>query len=172
MKKILLAGGVVIVLLLLLGFGTAAYLLRSLSTPEFKRTLLERARATVGAEVLVKELDISVLSGVTLKGVTIANPDPFPGNLMTADAFVLRYRLRSLLSGQFEVERLAFEKPRLVLAMDARGSFNYEKLGGRSAGPAGRTPATGSARVATPIELVLKKLAVDGASILMQDQAR
>lgn len=173
MKKVLLMGGAVIVLVLLSVFGYAAYLLRSLSTPEFKRTLLERARATVGADVQVKEMDISVLSGVTLKGVTIANPDPLPGNLMTADAFVLRYRLRSLLSGQFEVERLAFEKPRLVLAMDARGNFNYEKLGGRSAGAAKLAPpAAGGARVATPIELVLKKLAVDGASILMQDQTK
>src|SRR5216117_3191574 len=68
MKKILLAGGVVIVLVLLLGFGTAAYLLRSLNTPEFKKTLLERAKATVGADVQVKEMDIAILSGLTLKG--------------------------------------------------------------------------------------------------------
>ncbi len=172
MKKVLLLGGAVIVLVLLSVLGYAAYLVHSLSTPEFKRTLLERARATVGADVQVGEMDISVLSGVTLKGVTIANPQPLPGNLMTADAFVLRYRLRSLLSGQFEVERLAFEKPRLVLAMDARGNFNYEKLGGRSAGPAPKSPAAGGTRMATPIQLVLKKLPVDGASILMQDQAK
>jgi hypothetical protein len=172
MKKVLLLGGAAIALLVLGVFGYAAYLLRSLSTPEFKKTLLDRARATVGAEVQVKEMDISVLSGVTLKGVTIANPDPFPGNLMTADAFVLRYRLRPLLSGQLEVERLAFEKPRLILAMDARGNFNYEKLGGGSAAGPSRAPAPGGARVVTPIELVLKKLAVEGASILLQDQTK
>ncbi len=171
MKKILLAGGVVIVLLLLLGFGTAAYLLRSLNTPEFKKTLLERAKATVGAEVLVKEMDISVLSGVTLKGVTIANPAPFPGNLLTADAFVLRYRLRPLLSGRLEVERLALERPVVALAMDSRGAFNYEKLGGGAkAAPPKGSPASGPA--ASPIELVLKKLAVDNAEILMQDATK
>ena len=171
MKKILLAGGVVIVLLLLLGFGTAAYLLRSLNTPEFKKTLLERAKATVGAEVLVKEMDISVLSGVTLKGVTIANPAPFPGNLLTADAFVLRYRLRPLLSGRLEVERLALERPVVALAMDSRGAFNYEKLGGGAkAAPPKGSPASRPA--ASPIELVLKKLAVDNAEILMQDATK
>jgi uncharacterized protein involved in outer membrane biogenesis len=167
MKKILLAGGVVIVLVLLLGFGTAAYLLRSLNTPEFKKTLLERAKATVGAEVQVKEMDIAVLSGLTLKGVTIANPAPFPGNLVTADAFVLRYRLRPLLSGRLEVERLALEKPVVTLAMDSRGAFNYEKLGGAKAAPPKGSTASGPA--ASPIELVLKKLAVDNAEILMQD---
>ncbi len=141
MKKLLLAGGVVIVLVLLLGFGTAAYLLRSLNTPEFKKTLLERAKATVGAEVQVKEMDIAVLSGLTLKGVTIANPAPFPGNLLTADAFVLRYRLRPLLSGRLEVERLALERPVVALAMDSRGAFNYEKLaGGAKAAPSKGSP--------------------------------
>ena len=171
MKKFLLVGGAVIFLVVVAVFGYAAHLLRSLGTPEFKKTLLDRARVTVGADVQVKEMDISVFSGVTLKGVTIANPDPFPGNLMTADAFVLRYRLWPLLSGQLEVERLAFEKPRLTLAMDARGNFNYEKLGGGPAA-ASRAPASAGARVATPIELVLKKLSVDGASILMQDQTK
>jgi len=172
MKKLLLAGGVVIVLVLLLGFGTAAYLLRSLNTPEFKKTLLERAKATVGAEVQVKEMDIAVLSGLTLKGVTIANPAPFPGNLLTADAFVLRYRLRPLLSGRLEVERLALERPVVALAMDSRGAFNYEKLaGGAKAAPSKGSPASGPA-AASPIELILKKLAVDNAEILMQDATR
>src|SRR6266496_2829245 len=172
MKKLLLAGGVVIVLVLLLGFGTAAYLLRSLNTPEFKKTLLERAKATVGAEVQVKEMDIAVLSGLTLKGVTIANPAPFPGNLLTADAFVLRYRLRPLLSGRLEVERLALERPAVALAMDSGGAFNYEKLaGGAKAAPPKGSPASGPA-AASPIELILKKLAVDNAEILMQDATK
>ena len=85
-------------------------------------------------------MDISLLSGVTLKGIAIANPAPFPGDFLTADAFVLRYRLRPLLAGRVEVERLALEKPALALAMDARGGFNYEKLGG-SACEEGAPPA-------------------------------
>src|SRR5437867_3873889 len=172
MKKILLAGGAVVVLLFVAGFGYAAYLLHSLNTPEFKKTLLERAKATVGAEVLVKEMDISVLSGVTLKGVTIANPAPFPGNLLTADAFVLRYRLRPLLSGRLEVERLALERPVVALAMDSTGPFTYEQLGGGAkAAPSKGSPASGPA-AASPIELILKKLAVDNAEILMQDATK
>jgi hypothetical protein len=172
MKKILLAGGAVIVLLFVAGFGVAAYLLHSLNTPEFKKTLLERAKATVGAEVQVKEMEISVLSGVTLKGVTIANPAPFPGNLLTADAFVLRYRLRPLLSGQLEVERLALEKPVVALTMDSRGSFNYEKLGGGAKAAPARGSTVSGAAAASPIELVLKKLAVDNAEILLLDASK
>ncbi|HSB60488.1 MAG TPA: AsmA family protein, partial [Vicinamibacteria bacterium] len=105
------------------------------------------------------------------------NPAPFPGDLLDAEAFVLRYRLRPLLSGRFEVERLALEKPALRLLMDSRGRFNYEKLGG--GGAAGKTPATsGSAPAASapapaaPIELVLKNLAVENAEITMHDATK
>ena len=171
MKKLLLAGVAVVVLLFVAGFGYAAYLLHSLNTPEFKKAVLDRAKATVGTDVQVKEMEISILSGVTLKGVTIANPAPFPGNLLTADAFVLRYRLGPLLSGRLEVERLALEKPVVALVMDSRGAFNYEKLaGGAKAAPPKGTTTSGP--VASPIELILKKLAVDNAEILMQDATK
>ena len=89
----------------------------------------------MGADVRVKEMDISLLSGVTLRGIVVANPAPFPGDLLAAEAFVLRYRLRPLLAGRVEVERLSLEKPALALAMDARGAFNYEKLGGAASRP-------------------------------------
>jgi uncharacterized protein involved in outer membrane biogenesis len=170
MKKALLVGGGLVAALLLLVFGYAAHLLGSLNTPEFKKALLERAKASVGAEVQVKDMQISVLSGVTLKGVTVVNPAPFPGNLLTADALVLRYRLWPLLSGQVEVERLALVKPVLTLAMDGRGVYNYEKLAGTSAG--GGSKAGAPAAVALPIELLLKQLAVENARIVMQDQTK
>jgi uncharacterized protein involved in outer membrane biogenesis len=168
-KKIVLAGTLVVVLLLVVGFGYAAYLLRSLNTPEFKKTLLERAKATVGTDVQVKDMEISVLSGVTLKGVTVGNPAGFPGDLLKADAFVLRYRLRSLLSGQLEVEQLVLEKPVVNLAMNARGSFNYEKLGGGSKAAPAKSPPSGASMAASPIELILRKLAVQNAEMVMKD---
>jgi hypothetical protein len=168
MKKLLLAvaGLGLLLLLALLGYGT--HLVRRLDTPEFQRTLLEQAKATVGAEVRVKEMDISLLSGVTLKGIVVANPAPFPGDLLTAEAFVLRYRLRPLLAGRVEVERLALEKPSLGLVMDARGVFNYERLG-RTA-PLGSASATPAAAV--PLRIVLKQLSVEDASITMTDHTK
>ncbi len=177
-KKIILVGGAVLVVLVLALAGFAAYLLHSINTPQFKQTLLQHARATVGADVKVEKMDVSIFSGVTLSGVVIANPRPFPGSFLTADSFVLRYRLLPLLSGRLEVQRLALEKPRVDLVMDAKGNFNYEKLGptqaspGRGASPAAPAggPTGGGAALASPIELQLKQLAVHDASIVMKDQ--
>ncbi len=163
MKRILLA---VVVLLLVVVLGAAAYgvrLVGRLNTPEFQKDLLDQAKATVGAEVRVREMDISLLSGVSLKGIAVANPAPFPGDLLTADAFVLRYRLRPLLSRRLEVEQVALERPALGLLVDARGVFNYERLGGRGT----RKPA--SAGVAVPLHVVLKRLEVDEGSVTLTD---
>ncbi len=171
MKRVLLAGVALVLVVVLAAAGYGVHLVGKLNTPAFQKSLLDQATATAGAEVRVKEMDISLLSGVTLKGIAIANPAPFPGDFLTADAFVLRYRLRPLLAGRVEVERLALEKPRLALAMDSRGGFNYEKLGG-SAGAGANTPPAAAPAAAAPLRIVLKQLAVEDASVVMTDHTK
>lgn len=174
MKKLLLVVGVLGALALLVVVGVVGYavwLVRQVDSPQFQQSLLDRASATVGTKVQVERMDVSLLSGITLDGVAVANPAPFEGELLTAESFVLRYRLRPLLSGRVEVERLALEKPVLRLVMDRKGAFNYEKLGGGAATPAPAQPKPSSGSAAAPIELLLKQLAVHGAAIVMQDAA-
>ncbi len=166
MKKLLL-GALVLVLVVVLGVAAyGVHLVGRLNTPEFQRQFLEQAKAAVGADVRVKKMDISLLSGVTLKGIAIANPAPFSGDLLTADEFVLRYRLRPLLARRLEVDRVSLERPALGVLMDARGAFNYERLGARGA----RTPA--SAGVAVPLHVVLKRLEVDDGLVTLTDNTR
>jgi uncharacterized protein involved in outer membrane biogenesis len=167
-RKLLLAGAAAVLLLAVAALGYGVHLVRRLDTPEFQRALLEQAKATVGADVRVKEMDISLLSGVTLRGIVVANPAPFTGDLLAAEAFVLRYRIRPLLAGRVEVERLALERPTLALAMDARGGFNYERLGRAASRPS----AAPAGAAAVPLRVVLKRLSVDGASIVMTDHTK
>ncbi len=169
MKRLMLAVVALGLALVLALAGGAAYLAHSIDTPAFKSAVLERAAATVGTDVKVRDMSVSLLSGVTLEGVAVANPRPFAGNLLTADALVLRYRLRPLLSGRLEVERLDLEKPRLDLAMDARGIFNYEKLGSPAAARKSAAVPSSGAAIASPVELVLRSLRVQDALIVMKD---
>jgi uncharacterized protein involved in outer membrane biogenesis len=171
MKKTLGAGCAFVLAVVLAVAGVGAYLVSRLDTPELKQSLLEQAKATLGTELKVKEMQVSLFSGVTLKAIAVQNPAPFPGQLLTADAFVLRYRLMPLLTGRVEVERLALERPALALAMDTKGAFNYEKLGRPAA--KGAPAASGSAAAgATPLRVVMKSLAVENGSILMTDYAK
>ncbi len=100
---------------------------------------------------------------MTVEGVRVGNPPPFPGDLLAADGLVLRYDPWALLGGRVELSRLTIRKPVVTLAMDARGSFNYEHLGGSA--PA--TSAHGSSGL--PVALVLSKLSIDGARLVVRD---
>jgi hypothetical protein len=164
----LLAIGALLLVAALAVVGYGAYLVGQLDTPGFERALLDQAKAAVGADVRVREMDISLFSGIALKELAVANPAPFAGDLLTADAFVLRYRLLPLLAGRVEVERVALERPTLRLVMDARGGFNYERLGSS----ASRSPRTPAFPTAVPLRVVLKQLTVDQASVVMTDHAK
>jgi uncharacterized protein involved in outer membrane biogenesis len=170
MKKTLLAVLALVVVAAVGGAAYVAHLARSLNTPEFKKEVLAEARSRLGTDVRVDEMHVALLSGVTLRGVAVANPAPFAGDLLTAQAFVLRYRLLPLLSGRVDVERLALEKPTIRLATDKKGRLNYEKLmeGGDGAASA---PAEGGG-ASVPLGIVLKDLSVSDASLLMTDAAK
>lgn len=158
--RLAVLGGVALFLCAALAY--VAHLVRALDTPEFKRWLLERASAAIGARVQARAVEASLLEGLTLQGVTIANPPPLAGSLLTADAFVLRYRLWPLVHGRLELTRVAAEKPLLDLAMDARGVFNYERLGASRTAPAAPTAAPA-------VELVVSKLSVKGGRVVVRD---
>lgn len=173
MKKVLLAFAALaaLVLVVLLGVvGYGVYRIRLLNTPEFKASLLQQASQALGTNVEVQSMEISLLSGVTLKGVRVDNPPPFKGPLLNAEAFVLRYRLRPLLSGRLEVQRLSLERPVVALAMDSKGGLNYQHLGAPGAQSA--TPPPASSSKALPFTLVLSKLSVDHAELGVVDAAR
>ena len=160
--RLLVLAGVALAVLLL-GAAVLAHLVARLDTPEFKRALLDRASAALGARVQARTMEVSLLEGVTLEGVTVGNPPPLPGTLVAADAFVLRYRLWPLLRGRVELAKLAAEKPVLDLAMDGRGVFNYEKLGGAKATPS--LPSAGT----LPVDLEITQLSVSGGRITVRD---
>jgi uncharacterized protein involved in outer membrane biogenesis len=168
-KKSLLAVLALVGVAILAGAAYVAHLARSRNTPEFKKQVLAEARSRLGTDVRVDEMHVALLSGVTLRGVAVANPAPFRGDLLTADAFVLRYRLLPLLSGRVDVERLALEKPTVRLAMDKTGAFSYEKLMG---GGGGAAHAPGPGGAAAPLAIVLKDLSVSDGSLVMVDAAR
>jgi uncharacterized protein involved in outer membrane biogenesis len=170
LKKVLLAVAVLFVVVLLAGLVYASRLVASLNTPAFKKQVLDQASAAVGTKVDVNKMDIDVLSGVTLVGVSVANPPPFTGSLATAEEVVLRYRLRSLLAGQIEVQQLSLKKPVLGFAMDPRGTFNYEKLGG--AKPAAPAPASTGGGASSRLRLVISRLAVEDGEMTMVDDRK
>jgi hypothetical protein len=137
----------VIVLLagIMIGIGIA-YVNHLVKTPEFKQMVLKAARDAVGADVKIEQIDVSVFSGVELKGVAISNPEGFAGQLLTANAFVLRYRLLPLLTRRLEIQQLTLQKPVITLSRNEKSEWNYERLGGKTTSTQPVEP-TGTQRV-------------------------
>jgi hypothetical protein len=160
LKRVALALG----LLGLAVLAAGAWALRRLDTPEGRKSLAARAGAALGTQVRVSEVEIGLLTGVRLTGVGVANPPPQRGDLLTAEAVSLRHRLWPLLRGRVVVDRLDVRKPTLSLVADARGVFNYERLGG----------ARGAAAVpaALPLRVVLSRIAIDDGVLSVSDATR
>jgi len=163
-RLVWVAGALAGLVVLLLVYG--AIELRSLDSPEFHKTLLEQARGTLGTNLRVERMTLSIFSGVSLRGVVIDNPPPFKGPFVSAQSFVLRYRLWPLLAGRLDVQQLAIEEPSINLEMDARGRFNYELLKPLAApGAASRTSSSSA------LTLLLSKLSVDRGQLSLRDQS-
>ena len=183
MKKILLTLFALVAVVVVVALLYGAHLVGRLNSPEFQEQVRAEVSRQLGAEVRVAEMDISILSGLTLRGVAVANPEPLEGDLFTAESFELRYKLRPLLSGRVEVERLTLDKPILGLIVDEEGRFNYEALEGTRPAvssqepPSGAAPATGPAADAPSgaaaagalLDIVLSKVGVSDARVTMID---
>ena len=170
--KILLA---VVLLIVLLAAGGVWYLNSYLQTPEFKQMVLTKAHDALGTDVKITDLNVSLFSGVHLKGIAIGNPQGFAGNLLTADAFVLSYNLAPLLSRRVEVEQLSVTKPVVTLSRNEKGEWNYDKIvastGGAAAKPEAKPAAGGSG--APALDIALSKLAVnDGEVALLNEKGK
>lgn len=163
MKKLL---KIIVVLALLAAIalgGVLWYANRYIQSPEFKAQVLATAKQALGADVKIEELNISVLSGVSLKGIVISNPPGFTGNLLTADAFTLRYKLLPLLQKRVEITQLTVAKPVVTLSSNDKKEWNYEKLGG--------TNASSTAGGPPPLAIALSRLELDHGQIAMLDAA-
>jgi len=156
--------------------GAGLYLAnRYLQSAAFKEQALQAAHKELGADVRIDDLKASLFSGVELHGVTIGNPAGFPGNLVTANAFVLRYRLLPLLSRRVEIEELSLDKPVITLSQDDRGEWNYERIGAAEIETKPK-PATSAPAAAAksgknvPLDIVLSKLTItEGAVSMVSD---
>jgi len=164
--KIILIVVAVLVVLVVLVVGAGVFFTdRYLHTPVFKEAVLKTAHEELGADVRIEELHASLFSGVELRGVVVGNPPGFTGNLMTAEAFVLRYRLWPLLHRRVEIEQLSLDKPVITLARNDTGGWNYEELGAKESKAKPAAPAKSAA--STSLDVVLSKLGIDRGTVSM-----
>ena len=134
----------VIAVVMALGAGGIFFIARYLQTPEFKETVLSTLQEAAGTEVEVARMDISVLSGIALEGVRVADPSNPSDEFFTADRLVMRHQLLPLLRRQVQIDRLSLDRPVVTVVQREDGAWNFEQFlssveesGGEPVAPAG-----------------------------------
>jgi hypothetical protein len=164
--------GIIVLVLVVLVVGALWYATRYVNTPAFKGKLLAAAREAAGADVKIGAMNVSLWSGITLKDMAVANPTGFAGQLLTVDAFVLRYRLLPLLRGRVEIQQLSLDRPVITLSRNAKSEWNYENLGAPAdTPPVVATPSAPATKTGMPLDIALSKLALTHGDVLMLGEA-
>ena len=125
--------------------GVALFALtRYLESEAFRRAAVAAAQDTLGASVTVGEMHISLFSGATFRQVVVGNPPGLTGELLRADALVVRPRLLPLLRRRLEIAELRLDAPAITLIRNDHGEWSFERLVSRPV-PTPPLPAGGSA---------------------------
>lgn len=173
---------VLVLIVVVLLVAAVLFINYKLQAPETKELALKAAQDALGAKVQINDLNISLFSGIRLRGVTIANPQGFDGSLLTAEEFVLRYNLWPLLQRRLEIETLALRKPVIRLVRNEKGQWNYDQIGAKTAAaPAEPAKTTAPSAAASPapsapttskagVDITLSRLALENAEIVILDE--
>jgi uncharacterized protein involved in outer membrane biogenesis len=175
MKVIKVLVVILVVLSVALGAGVL-WVNHYLQSVEFKQFVLGAAHDALGTDVKINDINISLFNGVSLKGVAVANPEGYSGQLLAADAFVLRYQLLPLLHRRVAIEEVSLRKPSIELVRGEKGRWNYEMLTAKAepSTPKEALPKTptGAKPSATHgnLEISLSKLLVTDGNVVMSDK--
>ncbi|HSE94604.1 MAG TPA: AsmA-like C-terminal region-containing protein [Methylomirabilota bacterium] len=167
--RVLKGLGIVAAILAIAGGAALLVAHRYVQSEGFKQAVLLAARDALGADVRIRELRVSLLSGAELAGLQVTNPTGFPGDIFTADALVVRYRLLPLLRRRLEIREVSLDRPVLRLSRRESGDWNYQRIGpppaapGAPPAPEARTPPPGA--VPAGLEVLVPRLSVDGGEV-------
>lgn len=168
--KVIKILGVLLIIVVVAVVGAFFYLNSYVHSAEFRQKLERTGRDALNTDVKINDIKFSLFSGVTLRGVAIANPQGFAGSLLTANEFVLRYRLMALLSKRLEVTQLSLGKPVVTLNKNEKGDWNYDVLFPQKTDtkPATAQPAPATSKpVTAPLDIELARVAMTEGEILL-----
>src|SRR5262245_50927242 len=125
-------------------------------------------------------MHVSLFSGATFRQVVVGNPPGLTGELLRADALVVRPRLLPLLRRRLEIKELRLDGPAITLIRNARGEWSFERLVARPA-PAPAPPAAGAPGgtetpapmpVAPALDVVVPRLALSRGTLAVTRENR
>jgi len=127
-KFIKIFGGVLVFLLVLAIALT--FLVRSLLTPEMvKQKILPQVSATFGIDVDFSTIDIGILSGITIKDISITTASlqetkrSKSEKILSAKEADLRYDLWPILQGKIVIQKILLQEPEITIHRNKDGKI-------------------------------------------------
>ena len=155
----------------LLGAGLFA-LGRYLDSETFRRAAIAAAQETLGAPVTVGQLDVSLFSGATLRQVAVGSPPGLPGEILRAEALVVRPRFLPLLRRRLEIAEIRLDAPVVTLTRSTGGEWSFERLAARAG--AASAPGTSTGPSALPpvpvpaaLDVIVPRLRISRGTLLV-----
>ncbi len=156
--------GIVLVVLVVV----LAVLAKTLITPEkIKKTVLPLAQDALKREVRLGDIDVSLLSGITLKDLAVQEKSGAE-SFVVADQIVLKYQLWPLLFMRVVIDEARLDNPRIRIVRNADGSFNFSDLAGGGEETATTPPAEGKGD-APPVDLLVSRIGISGGELNYAD---
>jgi AsmA-like C-terminal region len=161
----------------LLGVGLVI-VTRYLDSDAFRRAAVAAAQQTLGAPVSVGEFHVSLFSGAAFRQVTVGNPPGVPGELLRAEALVLRPRLLPLLRRRLEFAEMRLDTPTVTLTRNERGEWSFERLGQRPeptappGSPGGAEPPPPGFLVPPALDVVVPRLTLSRGTLAVMREPK
>jgi hypothetical protein len=135
---------------------------------KIKNILVSKLQQGLGVTVQAGELDLEILSGLSLNKVSIGAPRGFDEPIISIDRLIVDYSLADILSDKLVVHQVLVERPRIVFRQRA-GKSNlqalFEGLNSKDNSPKQKSEKQDSD---SEFVLDLKRLEVKDAHFVMQ----
>ena len=129
MKKLLKILGIIFVVFILL-IVLALILVKVFFPPEkVKALLITQMEENLKREVEIRDLSVGIFKGVSVEGLKVSELPTFKqGTFISSERFLVRYKLLPILKKQLVISKVALEEPRISIARNTDGSFNFSDL--------------------------------------------
>jgi uncharacterized protein involved in outer membrane biogenesis len=168
MKKFLRIGAILFGVALMFLVGLALFVNFYLTDERVKSLLLPRLEETLGRQVVMADLEVGLLRGITFKDFAVKEQDG-AADFFRAREFVLRYELLPLFRGRLIVSRAVLSEPFIRIERNRQGQFNFETLAFLEKAPE-QEPAKGEELVVLPLALTIDQIAIEKARFMVADQ--
>lgn len=169
--------GVGLVGVLLLLVVSLVILIKIMVTPEkVRETLVPLAEEALSRQVEVGEIEIGLLSGVSLNDLKVLERDS-ADEFISIKSLALQYQLLALLTGNLVVDQVLLDQPKISVTRYPDGSFNFsDLLGDAEPGQEHAEPDDKSTAASKPggsvLDVLINEVSVKGGQLMFVDRLK